>query len=556
MIFEDIEVPIPQHKRIAKKDKGHVKSYVYEVLQRKGPNSPKDVVQIVGVAISDTMMHPNENYFDLHPEYKVQQPMEEEGVFDSQIYIGSSILLREASRKLGLKHTLEECFPGYSEVIQTLVEYYMLERDSTAQLYKYYLRNHYTEMNYIPSETTLSKIFNEYLTRESIAGFLSRWMKYRLSHQTGTYIDIDYDSTNFNVNSETLEAAEHGKAKVDEGLPQINVAYFIERSSGIPVYYDIYYGSIIDMEHCRTAVNKLREINAGTKFSFVMDRGYFSSPNLQYMEECGYRYLCMGKSTKEFRTMMSVYPYHRIVKAENRIFGNIYGVKERRRVFQESSQEYYVYFYYNMADIATALSQRQDYVEEIAKDLVGKKDSRRYIRNTYGGMVNIETDDKDVITACTPKYEEIDKYRDECGYFWIVSNEDLTPSEALLSYRHRDIVEKTFKGIKSGSDLNKVYSSTDSAFEAKNFLAFLTSILRAEITTTLKPYYLQYSGETSQTVLKEMEKIKVENLGKKYDLRYALTNKQKQILSFYELTLPDVREYVSTVNRTLTYIEK
>ena len=50
--------------------------------------------------------------------------------------------------------------------------------------------------------------------------------------------------------------------------------------------------------------------------------------------------------------------------------------------------------------------------------------------------------------------------------------------------------------------------------------------------------------------------IKVENLGKKYDLRYALTNKQKQILSFYELTLPDVREYVSTVNRTLTYIEK
>ena len=64
-----------------------------------------------------------------------------------------------------------------------------------------------------------------------------------------------------------------------------------------------------------------------------------------------------------------------------------------------------------------------------------------------------------------------------------------------------------------------------------------------------------YATQTPKC-LKEMEKIKVENLGKKYDLRYALTNKQKQILSFYELTLPDVREYVSTVNRTLTYIEK
>ena len=556
MVFEDIIVPVPQHKRISKSGKGHVKNYVYEVLQRKGMDSEKDVVKCVGIALDDTTMNPNENYFELHPEFSEQRPLEEQGIFDSQIQIGSSMLTRTVAKKLGLSDLLNQSFPGYAEMIMTLVEYYMIARDSTAQLYKYYLRNHYTELNYIPSESTISSFYNEYLTRERIVEFMNEWMRSRLALVTTPYVNIDFDSTNFNTNSKGIVSAEHGAPKVDEGLPQINVAYFLERSTGIPVYYDIYYGSIIDMEHCKTAVNKLKSINKNTKFSFVMDRGYFSSGNLQYLEECGYHYLCMGKSTKEFTTMISVYPYFRIAKAENRIYGNIYGVKEKRRVFKESSKEYFVYFYYNTSSIAMELAQKQDYVESIAKNLVGKRDAAGHIRNTYGNIVNIELNEKNIITGCTPKYEEIDKFRDECGYFWIISNEDLTPTEALMSYRHRDAVEKTFSGIKTGSDLNKVYSQVDSAFEAKNFIAFLTAVLRADITTTLKPYFIQYSGETTQTVLKEMEKVKAEKLTDKYDLRYALTARQKQIMSFYELTIADAREYVSKINHSHSYIEK
>ena len=555
MIFSDITVPMPARKRIARKSSGHAKNYVYEVLKRKGPDSPKDVVQCVGVAVNDTEMHPNENYFELHPEYKAQQPLEEPSIFDSQIHLGNALLVRTAAKKTGLMNILKECFPGHHELLLTLTEYYMLERDSAAQLYKFYLRDHYTELNYIPSETTLSKFFNEYLSRERILQFLNRWMKQRLSMASSPYIDVDYDSTNFNISSHGIESAERGKTKVDEGLPQVNVAYFLERSTGIPIYYDIYYGSIIDMEHCKTAVAKLKEINPSTRFSFVMDRGYFSSSNLQYLESCGYKYLCMGKSTKEFRTMISVYPNFRIAKAENRIFGNVYGIKETRKVFQESSKEYFVYFYYNTSAIATELPQRQDYVEQIARDLVGKNDSAGFIRNTYGKMVNIVLDANKNITECTPNYEALDRFRDECGYFWIISNEDVTPAEALMSYRHRDVVEKTFRGIKSEADLNKVYSSTDAAFEAKNLLAFLTAILRADITTTMRPYFIQYSSETSQTVLKEMEKIKAEKLSQKYSLRYSLTARQKQILSFYGLTLNDVQDYILTLNRTQQYVK-
>lgn len=551
MFYTDIIVPIPAKKRISRNSR-HLKPYVYEVLKRKGKDSPKDVVMCVGVAVSDTEMNPNEKYFDLHPESKVLKPLEEPGIFDDQIHIGSSMILRAAAKKTGLAHALKNAFPGYEELIQSLLEYYILERESAAQLFKYYLRDHYTELNYIPSEATLSKFFNEYLTHDKIKSFLGTWMKLRLSNVKDAWIDIDFDSTNFNVNSVDIGSAERGKAKVDEGLPQVNVAYFLERKTGIPVYYDIYYGSIIDMEHCKTAVGKLKAVNPEIRASFVMDRGYFSSSNLRYLEENGFHYLCMGKSTSEFRSMVSKYPYFRIAKAENRIFGTIYGIKERRRVFKESSKEYYVYLYYDSTKVTEDLPSRQDLAEYASSFLVGKKDRNGRIKDTYGKLVNLEYDTSGVIVSAQPNYDGLDKFRDECGYFWIVSDEDLTAAEALNSYRHRDLVEKTFRGIKSESDLNKVYSRCDAAFEAKSLMGFLASILRAELTMRLRPYFIQYSSETSQTVLKEMEKIKLENLNGKYRPRYALTNKQKQILSFYEMTGSDISDFADTVNMTVS----
>ena len=551
MIYTDIVVPIPQKKRISKNSR-HLKPYVYEVLKRKGKDSPKDVVVCVGVAISDTKMNPNEKYFEHHPECKISRPLEEPGIFDNQIHVGSSMILRAAAKKTGLTQTLRITFPGYEELIQSLLEYYILERESASQLFKYYLRDHYTELNYIPSDATLSNFFNDYLTHQRIKGFLEKWMKLRLSDAKNAWIDIDFDSTNFNVSSVNVESAEWGKAKIDEGLPQVNVAYFLERKTGLPVYFDIYYGSIIDMEHCKTAVAKLKAVNPEVKASFVMDRGYFSSSNLSYFEDNGFHYLCMGKSTSEFKTMCSTYPYFRIGKAENRIYGTVYGVKERRRVFKESSKEYYVYFYYDFSKVNEELPRRQDLAEYASSFLIGKKDKKGRIKDTYKNLVNLEYDENNVIVSAEPNYSDLDKFRDECGYFWIISNEDMSAEDALNSYRHRDLVEKTFRGIKTETDLNKAYSRSDSAFEAKSLMGFLASILRAELTLTLKPYFVQYSSETTQTVLKEMEKIKVEELGGKYRQRFALTNRQKQILSFYGMTGRDVSDYTDSLNVTVS----
>lgn len=554
VFYDDILVNIPKKKRITKK--GHSKPYVYEVLARKNAENPRDIVKCVGLAADDNRMYPNEVYFELHPEEAEKCPMKEEGVFSDQIHLGNAILLRAAAKKVGLTEILKECFPGRAEVIQTLLEYYMTERDSSAQLFRYYLYDHYTTLNYIPSESTLSRLFNQELTASSIHDFLEKWLRYRMSRiPKGESVDIDFDSTNYNISSGNLESAEYGHPKVNEGLPQVNVAYFLEHKSGIPVYYDVYYGSIIDMEHCRTAVEKVRAIQEDLELSFIMDRGYFSRENLQCIGE-KYSFLCLGKSGVRLSRLIEEYPADKIFSARNRVYGTIYGVRLKGKAFEEDTEEYWLYLYYNASSRVPEIEAQQDTLEYQAQTLIGKRDKKGYIRNTFGKRLNLTVNDDDVITGAEPNYDYLDSLKETCGYFWIVSNREMTAEEAISCYRHRDIVEKSFRSIKSDADLNKVYAGTDHVFETKSFLGFLTAILRADITTRLRPYYVQYSSRTSQTVLKEMEKIKAEELKEKYYMRYALTSHQKQILSFYDLRLDDVRSYVLSLNERLPLIEK
>ena len=554
MFYKDILVPVPEKKRIRK---NNGPAYVYEVLKRKGPNSKKDVVKCVGIAVNETEMNPNENYFLLHEDMRAEQPLGEETVFENQIYIGANLMLRKIGEMEGLLPLMKEVFREKSELIFSLLEYYLIRRDSVAQLYKYYRRNHYSELNYIPSESTISRLFTDYLDHEIISEFCQEWMKRRVERMgRDSVIDIDFDSTNYNVSSRGVTLSEFGEAKVKEGLPQVNVAYFLDRKTGIPIYFDLYYGSIIDMTHCQRALEKIQTIKKDVRGSFVMDRGYFSMANLQYFEENGFDYLCMGKSNTWFKEYIEKHPPEEMGDPRNRVFSTYYGIHFKGRTFKEDSKERHVYLFYNEGDISRIYTQKQDYVEYCASNLVGKKDEKGGIRNTYGGFIDLTLDENNVITEATPNYDYLKNFKKECGYFWVVTTEDTTPKEILNSYRHRSIIEKQFEFAKSGADLNKTYASSDTAFEAKTFMGFMAAILRAAIIVKLRPYFLQYSNETSQTVLLELDKIKAEKLNDRYLLRCALTARQKQILSHFDLRTQDVFKLIDDLNFTMDLTPK
>ena len=136
----------------------------------------------------------------------------------------------------------------------------------------------------------------------------------------------------------------------------------------------------------------------------------------------------------------------------------------------------------------------------------------------------------------------------------IVSNKDESLESILKTYRFRDCVEKEMMHTKSSCDLNKTFASSDQAFEAKILLGFISSIVRSALIVKLKPYFLQYSSETSQTVLLELDKIKAERFGDSYKLKYALTAKQKQILALFDMTAKHIYESLDLLNQNMAII--
>ena len=400
MFYKNIEVDIPLKKRI----RSSSPHYVYEILWRKN-NKRKEKVVCVGIATSNNKMHPNEKYYELHSDVIAQNPLEDSKEFDNQVHLGASLVIRSIANNEGLFPILQDVFKGYAEIIFTLVEYYLIRRDSSSQLYKYYLRDHYTDLNYIPSETKLSKLFNEYIDHDLISDFLTKWMNYRLSLKTfSNRVYIDFDSTNRNVSLKSILSSEYGKAKVDEGLPQVNTAFFLDRDTGLPIYFDVYYGSIIDMEHCKIALNKIRQIKKDIKGMLVLDKGYFSSPNLEYFTDNNISFMCMGKEGTTLSKLINIYSKDIISKPINRVYRTIYGVKLNDYVFTNNKKMYHIYLYYNESDVAYQTAHIQDDIEYACKFLKGKKDKNKEIRNTYSKRINIEVDEDDIIIKATPNY--------------------------------------------------------------------------------------------------------------------------------------------------------
>lgn len=543
MIYHNIKVEIPSKKRIQKST-----NYVYEILKRKGKDTPKDIVLCVGRAIDDQYMHPNDKYYIQHPNLMRPEPMEEPGDFSIFIKIGGYLLINEICKQEGLSDVLSTVFGQQSSLIISYITYLLLEQDSRAQHYKYFAFENYMGLNYIPSESTLSNLFNYKIRDTDIALFLQEWLQYRLKRLgDNTRIDIDFDSTNFNNSSNNLKLSEYGNPKVDEHLPQINLAYFIERNTGCPIFYDLYYGSIIDLEHCKTAIKKVKQLAPTANIQFVLDRGYFCQKNIEYIEENGYSYLCMAKRNTVLDDLMKEYTRDKMCIAENRIDDCIYGIKLHHKIFKDSKHKNYLYLFCNEGEVLVPYNMKQTMIENVCKQIIGKKDKKGYIRNTYSKYINIGLE-KDIIISATPNYEYLNNYKKELGYFLIVSNEDLKIEDVYSSYRHRDVVEKAFIMSKTESDLLKKYSQTDNAYSAKTFLGFLTTVIRTSILDKCKSYLFEYRSETTQTILAEINKIIIQKINTEYVLKYSLTKRQKQILAQYFISYKNVDDLVKEIN--------
>lgn len=560
-----VKVPVVNGKIIFKTKSEHV--YVlYETGRKydrkKQYNVPTRVVIGKLVDKNDkTKMFPNKKFSEYFPDVVIA-PLAEPSKRSNTLHVGSFIALSTIVKEYGLKDLLEKTFGQKAGLILDLVNYMIINEDNAGQYYPDYARCHplFTEDMHIASDSMISRLLTG-MQRDQITEFLDHWNK-KQDHRQRIY--ISYDSTNKNSQSGDVDFVEFGHAKVDQGLPIINISVAFDKTNQIPLFYEEYPGSINDVSQLAYLIDKI-EAYGYQSVGIILDRGYFSKANIEYMDKKKLQFLMMVKGCKPL--VSSVIEQQRGNFETDRnchISGSsLYGMTIRRPLWESSDKERYFHLYFNPMKMATERQQLEWQIERMASDLKKLEGRECEIAAPFTRYFDCHYKNKGkskIFLFAQEKSDVIKQELEFCGYFCLVSSSKMTAQEAYRLYRGRDVSEKLFRADKSflGAKSHRVHSNE--AVSAKIFIEFVALIVRNRFYNLLKDEVqrlgIRRNYMTVPAAIRELEKIEMtrRNAGA-YLMDFALTKNQKTILQSFGLNQEQALERAQKISSDLAKVK-
>ena len=544
-------VDIPDVKgKITQKRKGNSVYISYEIGRKYDPakqyNVPDRVIIGKQNQSDKKQMEPNENFLKYFPE--VDLPEER---YDSNrsscLRIGAYIIIQQMMKETGIPELLSEYFNDRDlGLFLDLITYTLICENNAGQYYPDYAYNHplFTEGMRIYSDATVSDFFGRVTDDQSI-GFLNEWNAKR-DHREKIY--ISYDSINKNIQAGDVEIAEFGNAKVDTGKPIFNYSIAYDTHNREPLFYEKYPGSINDVSQLQIMLDKAMGYGY-RKIGFILDRGYFSKANLDYMDHCGYDFVVMvkGMSTLVNELILENKGKFEDKRACSIRRHKVYGTTVKRKLFLTDEKERYFHIFHSSRKETKERENVEKAVENCAYFLEKKKGSVYEVPNYLQYYFEPEYSKDGYFLMAREKRDVIERELRLCGYFVIITSQKMTAGEAIDLYRSRDASEKLFRGDKSylGNKSIRVYS--DESVSAKIFIEFVALIIRNRIYTKLWDEVERLGKDpnfmTVPAAIKELEKIEIiRGLDLVYRLDHAVTATQKTILSAFDMDVKYVQD--------------
>jgi transposase len=553
-------VDIPDVKgKITQKRKGNSVYISYEIGRKYDPakqyNVPDRVIIGKQNQSDKKQMEPNENFLKYFPE--VDLPEER---YDSNrsscLRIGAYIIIQQMMKETGIPELLSEYFNDRDlGLFLDLITYTLICENNAGQYYPDYAYNHplFTEGMRIYSDATVSDFFGRVTDDQSI-GFLNSWNAKR-DHREKIY--ISYDSTNKNIQAGDVEIAEFGNAKVDTGKPIFNYSIAYDTHNREPLFYEKYPGSINDVSQLQIMLDKAMGYGY-RKIGFILDRGYFSKANLDYIDHCGYDFVVMvkGMSTLVNELILENKGKFEDKRACSIRRHKVYGTTVKRKLFLTDEKERYFHIFHSSGKETKERENVEKAVENCAYFLEKKKGSVYEVPNYLQYYFEPEYSKDGYFLMAREKRDVIERELRLCGYFVIITSQKMTAGEAIDLYRSRDASEKLFRGDKSylGNKSIRVYS--DESVSAKIFIEFVALIIRNRIYTKLRDEVERLGKDpnfmTVPAAIKELEKIEIiRGLDLVYRLDHAVTATQKTILSAFDMDVKYVQDKAKRISEQI-----
>ena len=565
-MYLDFHVKIPEVPgKITRRKKGNSTYIEFEYDRVYDPKRQFTIAKRATIGKESTsdslMMLPNQNFLKYFPDADL--PDEKDRTTRSScLRIGAYIVIRKIIDDYKIPEMLGEYFEEKDiGLLLDLAAYSIISENNAGQYYPDYAYNHplFTQGMKIYSDSKVSD-FLRMITDDQSVGFLNAWNESK-NHQEKIY--LSYDSTNKNCQAGDIEMVEYGKAKVDNGLPIFNYAIAYDTKNKEPLFYETYPGSINDVSQLQYMIDRAKGYGY-KKIGFILDRGYFSKKNIEYMEESGYSFVIMVKGMASFVNDLIL---ENKGKFESKRIHNIsehrvYGMTVKKKLYLSDERDRYFHIYHSSFKESAEREIIESKIEQMANFLKKNANKAKEFGPGIEKYFELYYDEaKKTFLFAIEKASVIEAEMALSGYFVIVTSEKMTAKEAISLYKSRDASEKLFRGDKSylGNKSLRVYS--DESASSKIFIEFIALIVRSKIYTALKeemknldkkPNYM-----TVPAAIKELQKIEmVRQLDHVYRLDHAVTAMQKTILKAFGMDAPYIKYRANEISKKLAQKHK
>lgn len=516
------------------------------------------------------MMQPNENFLKFFPDAELPEE-KDRSLRSCGLRIGTWVVIRKIVNDYKLQDILERYISDKDTgLLLDLAAYSIIAEDNRAQHYPSYAYDHplFTDGMRIYSDSKVSDLLRSFES-ETIVSFLNEWNE-RRNHREKIY--VSYDSTSKQCEAGDLRIVEKGHSKENEETDIFNYAIAYDTRNREPLFYELYPGSINDISQFQCTVDKA--VGYGYKnIGFVLDRGYFSRENINYLEDNEYSFIMMlkGKADLVQKWILENKGTFETSRRHNIPAYAVYGKTIEKKLFASDERPRYVHLYHSTELEAHERSDIEKKINLLTAFLKSHINQFKEFGPGVETYFELHYDNSPAKKKGKDKKQEqtsrkfvffeekmtiIELELNLSGYFCIITSDKMTAKEALEIYKGRDASEKLFLSDKTFLGNHCLRVGSDESASAKIFIEFIALIIRNRMYNYLKDASKEMPKKqnymTVPAAIRELDKIEMSRqLDGIYRLDHAVTATQKTILKAFGLSDANIRYRAEEISRIL-----
>lgn len=307
--------------------------------------------------------------------------------------------------------------------------------------------------------------------------FFRAWAAKRAEHEY-----LAFDITSISSYSHRITQIEYGYNRDGDSLGQINLGMVFGQTSLLPIYYQLYPGSIHDVNTLHNMIEYTEHLNV-KRIRYILDKGFYSQKNIMNMLKKNIQFAVALPFTTSLASRLSNAARRNINHSAHSFMFNGDILYAQTKSIRYGRSVLKAFIYYNERQYLEAKEALLKKILALETIIQGNQSVKgidnvylKYllIQKTKSGL-HIKHDENSIETALRNK-----------GFLIIASNAVDDAQEALALYRSKDSIEKAFDNLKNELDLKRLRVHSDMAMAGRLFIAFLALILYSWISRWMK----------------------------------------------------------------------